>query len=857
MSETDSQQHSISEAGAKQLLKQCVQLGLFHDSSRRHSKSSDDDDLETFRKLQKDPLPTFSFDVNCHLINSNGSDYYTQEGLVRAMVEELDEQGGRLSRQHLCERLQVDAQFLGDDSPLLQMLPTSVQVLGTNVLSEKFWLELRESTARQVKEYGSLDILKLANQCLIPMEVFLAQVVSKMDQAHWIDGSNILASDNYIGQVRSSVIDCFKSLTEPALISKVCEEHSWDVVLALDWLIQECKNANLPGEVHVDAAGKNTSTAMYLPEVYTSSQQKEVMKFLSDNGFISQDRATRHGLSISKVANLAKGTHDDILIMSDLVMVGHIVLQKIQSAIQVCMASGVVDILDHLSTELIRSDILRELLCQAEFSLEQGILILSDGRAILIAKTFVEDVTSRVLSPLVQTFAKARAAEILVSTTPGASASTEIHNDHEEPSATGRSGKGKSKSRKGKVKRTNHNHVEVVGVVPLLKVAQTVLDQFPNTPMTEIDKQDLAALVDGVSWDDEEDCGVLLVEFCKTALYTDRFRSQCENATEAELDCLKSAKQSKATLSRKDEASKVRSVATAFEEGFVALCYLVQANAKFLALAENSNSFDEASLQVLRSEMLQCSCADFTSRINQYCLFQNEEEAVFTFMKAEEQEVEANDAVSALPPFCNTVDVAARRYRRSYLSCPPPREPLPVLRESLPGNLGVTLARQWVLCGGESYRGGVRKSEEDGSMFVRPGSIDGFLSHVQENCLSLCGLPFKNLDKKSEKQFLFKRRQTLAGLLQAATEATAILELTIMILFQQVRNMVVSGDLLRGAIFKMLRDERKISDEVAAVLEGLNSAIAGGASIKEDLVNAVKECGLCRDIAKHEVDFKV
>jgi hypothetical protein len=853
MSETDTQRRSISAAGAKQLIKQCVQLGLFHDSSRRHSKPSDDDDLETFRKLQKDPLPTFSFDVNCHLINYNRSDYYTQEGLVRAMVEELNEQGGRLSRQHLCERLHVDAHFLGDDSPLLQMLPTSVQVLGTDLLSEMFWLELRESIAKQVKEHGSLEVLKLANQYLIPMEVFLAKVVSKMDQAHWIDGSNILASDNYIGQVRSSVIKCFKSLTEPALISKVCEEHSWDVVLALDWLIQESKNASLPGEVHVDVAGKNTGTAMFLPEVYKSSQQKEVMKFLSDNGFISQDRATRHGLSISKVTNLAKEAHDDILIMSDLVMVGHIVLQKIQSAIQVCMASGVVDILDHLPTELIRSDILRELLCRAEFSSEQGILILSDGQAILIGKTFVDDVSSRVLSPLVQDFAKARATEILFST----ASTAEIDNDHEQPSATGRAGKGKSKSRKGKVKRTNHKHVEVVGVVPLLKVAQTVLDQFPSTPMTDIDKEDLAALVDGVTWDDEEDCGVLLVEFCKTALYTDWFRSQCEKATEAELHCLKSAKQSKATLSRKDEASKVRSVETAFEESFVALCYMVQANAKFLALAENSNSFDEASLEVLRSEMLQCSCADLTSRITQYCLFKNEDESIFTFMKAEDKDVEADDSFSALPPFCKTVDVAARRYRRSSLSCPPPREPLPVLRESLPGNLGVTLARQWVLCGGESYRGGVRKSEEDGSMHVRPGSIDGFLSHVQENCLSLCGLPFKNLDKKSEKQFLFKRRQTLAGMLQAATEPTAILELTIMILFQQAKQMVVSGDLLRGAIFKMLQDERKITHNVAAVLEGLNSAIAGGASINEDLMNAVKECGLCRDIAKHEVDFKV
>jgi hypothetical protein len=72
--------------------------------------------------------------------------------------------------------------------------------------------------SKQVKEYRSLDVLKLANQYLMPIEVSLAKVDSKMDQAHCIDGSNILASDNYIGQVQSSVINCFKSLTEPALI---------------------------------------------------------------------------------------------------------------------------------------------------------------------------------------------------------------------------------------------------------------------------------------------------------------------------------------------------------------------------------------------------------------------------------------------------------------------------------------------------------------------------------------------------------------------------------------------------------------------------------------------------------------
>lgn len=74
-----------------------------------------------------------------------------------------------------------------------------------------------------------------------------------------------------------------------------------------------------------------------------------------------------------------------------------------------------------------------------------------------------------------------------------------------------------------------------------------------------------------------------------------------------------------------------------------------------------------------------------------------------------------------------------------------------------------------------------------------------------------------------------------------------------MILFQQVKQVVVSGSLLRGPILKMLTQERKIPATVSAALNALNEEIDRGESLNNICIAAVKDCGLCRDISKHEV----
>jgi hypothetical protein len=118
----------------------------------------------------------------------------------------------------------------------------------------------------------------------------------------------------------------------------------------------------------------------------------------------------------------------------------------------------------------------------------------------------------------------------------------------------------------------------------------------------------------------------------------------------------------------------------------------------------------------------------------------------------------------------------------------------------------------------------------------------------------MCGLPFKKLDKKSEKQFLFDRRQRLIQILESINDAAGVLDVTIMLLFQQVKQVVVSGSLLRGPILQMLLQERKITPPVATVLRTLANSLQTGDPVNDSLVAAVKECGLCRDVAKLQLE---
>lgn len=82
-------------------------------------------------------------------------------------------------------------------------------------------------------------------------------------------------------------------------------------------------------------------------------------------------------------------------------------------------------------------------------------------------------------------------------------------------------------------------------------------------------------------------------------------------------------------------------------------------------------------------------------------------------------------------------------------------------------------------------------------------------------------------------------------------DATGVLDLTILLLFQQVKNVLAFGSSLCPDILKLLVAERKIDDEVGEALTKLSESTEGAVEAK--LVDTVRKCGLSRDISKHKM----
>lgn len=910
---------TVSEDGAKQVLSQLARLGYFvSDSSRQEDE--EDDSIEAYqqwierrqqeeRKASDDQCPSSKW----QLIPS-GDSYFTPKGVARHLLNRLkhDEMNGRASLSDLCSKANVELNlFLAppsdNESSFLwnQLVEESessgVTILGSNksggiqsveLVSQVYWEETLEKVIAMAEEQGTLSVSEIMTTYSLSRDSILNNLlgVGIEGRIQLMNDSKDLVSETQCRNLRQTVLKYFAGLEEPVQIDAVCQEQGWDWKQVLEWLTKQLENQTkgddepseieLTGEIHADAA-TSSQTAMYLPVSYRMRQQQEIMEFISANGYITMERAGRNyrqGFLPAQITSLIEDAFPECVVLGH-VFVTDSILQQVQVGLQEYLSSAAtaefLDLQEYLPAELLQSStIVSSLLEKIGFvAPRDGVAVIGNDRAIVAGKEVIKNAKDKYLSQLIQKDAKKRADEIFqlqfaIDEDDDEDEDAEVGNSRKSSKST----KSKRKGKNSKQSKTSKESKDVISsyILPLSGIVRTIIDEYPVFQEDALRLEDIKE--ENMKWEDDDDQIVdfiMAAQFCIKAFYSEKLLEQCQRAVSAELRRLESEKHSKAKMSRKDAAAKVRSVEAAFQDAFITLCYLVQLQAKALAFFESNleDCFDEGSLETLKDEFLHGPCADLTSRITQHCLFQEEaqDDGMFTFVHPTQKEGSATEGESdqnssGLPRHCADVATTARRHPQSYLSSPPPREPLPILRESFSGNTGIVLSKLWILCGGECYRGGVRTITNDAgeveSIHVRPGNMDTFLTFAEENCLTLCGLPYKKLDKKAEKGLLFARKQQLNSLLASTDvveEPIDVLEYTIMILFQQVRSLVVTGSLLRGPILEALSRERKMPASVVTALKLLNDMIEDDdKSVDMELVSLVKECGLVRDVGKHD-----
>ena len=316
-----------------------------------------------------------------------------------------------------------------------------------------------------------------------------------------------------------------------------------------------------------------------------------------------------------------------------------------------------------------------------------------------------------------------------------------------------------------------------------------------------------------------------LMEIWKLAFYVDTLEASWCGAVQTELNRLYNDAQASISINVADGSAHLygfQSIESAFEDPacFATGCYMIQAKAKFVSYAiECADRISETMKEEIQQDFFAGCCRDFAYRVTQFTLYRNKvADGIFSFS------IEGDDPAL----FYSPIDICSNAYKNVHVSCASDgRDLQTALKEELPRDVGISLARTWDFCDSGSDRGSVKSPSNS----VSGASVNAFVEHLRDDCFTYCGFPFAIYDKKAEKKFLATRRSQLMDRLEKARSISDALDVTVMLLYQTVKNLVVSGPLLQGPILDLLLTERKLSESVIEELRTLVSAEDLGSTI--------------------------
>jgi hypothetical protein len=754
-------QGCLSESATKDLLNLLVKRGYFHDNV--------EPELANVDKRRDDHTRSFSeMDAACQLVSTHDGMYLTKEQLKVRLRDELNAFGGRLSIQKVAIALHVDVTHV--EHVVSETTTTGIIRVGQDLVTEQHMDELAESTNLKLCFHqGHMLVSELARSLWdIPMELTLSALEVRVERGLMMDakvatllGAKVLVTSSFEEREHVRIRGVFRAITLPTQVDSVCSDFCWDIGYVLSVLRDLCKKGEVLGEVHESAA--SVTGAMYLPNIYLSMQRTSVDEFFAANGFITADDCRAFGVLESKMGAYVQVSNPTALVLPNSVIMRDVIVSPVEQALIETIANDTfLDLSGHLPQSIMAHEhdvrmiveyMALPIVVDKTSDGQGGCTVICNGEALFVSQGMIRHCSKSIVPPLIEAHAKTRAGQIMS----GAS-SDPITEDEPILVSDKKSTKRKGKKTAGKTNATASQSKDSseCAVVPLVTVAKMVASEYPD--LADI-QTTFGPLFDAASksapvWEDSEDSedadtntsGGPLYEVCRSVLYNDEFQTACEQAVKAELERLESNKASRSVRSRKDSAAKIRSIESAFENPtcFNAACYSLQLNAKFLEYAIASPDLDEQVVSALKQDFLCGCCADFTSRITQYCLFRNEiEDGVFCIESKMADDAPVEAVESDLPAYCQPMDMAARRFPSTRLTCSgkgyedEPRMPLPTFRVVLAGNVGIALARMWSLCGGDCYDCGSRLKDDGAEVMrvTRPGDVEGFLSHVEESCL--------------------------------------------------------------------------------------------------------------------------
>ncbi|KAL7554024.1 hypothetical protein ACHAWF_017389 [Thalassiosira exigua] len=261
-----------------------------------------------------------------------------------------------------------------------------------------------------------------------------------------------------------------------------------------------------------------------------------------------------------------------------------------------------------------------------------------------------------------------------------------------------------------------------------------------------------------------------LFEFCRSALMTDEFRRELARSTEAEIHL----------RSLESIATRARQM-----EGDVDVDLLVH---------------------TMKRELLLGCGSSLARLITEYFLFKHADEFVQEDCSLFfEQQRGSKEGTAVIPrSHFEEFDVATLNFPSFVLKYRvkngTPDSPTKYLRSTFPGSAGLNLSQLWSLCSDEDHCG----------VDMRVGEkLASFIHHLEDICLTMVGIPYAVLDKKTEHKLLAAQREGVLQRLENSQNEEEAMMCASVLIAHQVKNLQISGTETIQFILKLFERDKK------------------------------------------------
>lgn len=594
------------------------------------------------------------------------------------------------------------------------------------------------------------------------------------------NASKVLVTTNYWESIKQKLgqtlgDDC----DSPIDLRTLTKSNAWE----WNWVLQIIQEGlDVPGEFHGD---------MYVPDRYVATKRHVVTTSYGTNGYVTSHMCYKMlDVSPSQMKEyITSHILDDsyVILPNSVVRKDTIVTPLLESAFDASESQHWLDLQLHIPIELLEYETNDVQILVDTYILTKvnGVACVRPDGALLFSDSMIQQYEKYRLVSIVKNFGIARAKELFISYRDSDSKSQSDQLELNETNLSGKEKRSNRKSTKASLDEGIETMLQERGTFPFQQLVQSLMEDYP-------DLQELESSTD------------LLTEICKLAFYTDAVEGSWCGAIQTELLRLQNDSKSSRSLcviGNDNYLNGFQSIENAFEDPscFASCCYMIQAKAKFVSYAMECTEVSDDMKQAIQRDFFAGCCRDFAYRVTQFALYRNKvADGIVSFS------VDGDDQEN----FYSPIDICSNSYNIVHFTSTSNRRELhTVLKDELPPGIGISLAQTWDFCDSGS-NGSMSNSASD-------ASVNDFLEHLRDNCLTFCGLPFAIYDKKAEKKFLATRRSQLMDRLEKANNLSDALDFTIMSLYQVVKNLVVSGPLLQGSILQMLLTERKLPESAA------------------------------------------